>query len=280
MIRLGLLISVVMMVSFCSNKTTGSSKVIASQIPQDKSWKFETTPTWQDEFNDTGLPDTLRWGYDLGGSGWGNNEAQYYTNVIANAKVDNGKLTIVARKENTGGKNYTSARLVTKNKGDFLYGRIEVRAKLPAGRGTWPAIWMLPTDWAYGGWPKSGEIDIMEHVGYDPNKVLSSVHTESYYHSIGTQKSGGLTIPTAMSDFHNYRVDWTTDFIKAYYDEQLVFTFINEGKGYASWPFDKRFHIILNLAVGGNWGGAKGIDDNIFPASFEIDYVRVYKMIK
>ena len=264
----------------CSNKTTGSRSVVTPQSPQDTVWKFETTPAWQDEFDYTGLPDSTKWGYDLGGSGWGNNEAQYYTNAITNAKVENGKLTITSRKESMGGKNYTSARLISKNKGDFLYGRIEVRAKLPTGRGTWPAIWMLPTDWAYGGWPRSGEIDIMEHVGYDPNNVLSSIHTEAYNHSIGTQKSGGLTIATSMTEFHNYRVDWTPYAVKAYYDDQLTFTFVNEGKGYAEWPFDKRFHLLLNLAIGGNWGGAQGIDDTIFPASFEIDYVRAYKIIE
>ena len=161
-----------------------------------------------------------------------------------------------------------------------MYGRIEVRAKLPAGRGTWPAIWMLPTDWAYGDWPKSGEIDIMEHVGYDPNNVLFSVHTQAYNHSIGTQKSGGQHIPTAIGDFHKYRVDWTPYAVRGYFDDQLVFTFVNEGKGYASWPFDKRFHLLLNLAVGGNWGGAQGVDDTVFPASLVVDYVRVYKMIE
>ena len=279
MIRISALALLFLMINACSKKTLGGS-ISTGQAPQDKDWKFETTPVWQDEFDYTGLPNSGKWGYDLGGSGWGNNEAQYYTDAITNAKVENGKLTITARKESLGGKNYTSTRLISKNKGDFLYGRIEVRAKLPSGRGTWPAIWMLPTDWAYGGWPKSGEIDIMEHVGYDPNKVLSTVHTETYNHSIGTQKSGGLTIPTAMTEFHNYRVDWTPYAIRAYYDDQLIFTFVNDGKGFAGWPFDKRFHLLLNLAVGGNWGGAQGIDDTIFPASFEIDHVRVYKMIE
>jgi beta-glucanase (GH16 family) len=279
MIRLSMLVLGMALMASCSKKTLGGS-ISTGQAPQDKDWKFETTPVWQDEFDYTGLPNTAKWDYDIGGSGWGNNEAQYYTNSITNAKVENGKLTITARKENLGGKNYTSARLVTKNKGDFLYGRFDIRAKLPAGRGTWPAIWMLPTDWAYGGWPKSGEIDIMEHVGYDPNKVLTSVHTESYNHAIGTQKSSGLTIPTAMTEFHDYRVDWTPYAVRGYYDGQLVFTFVNGGKGAAAWPFDKRFHLLLNLAIGGNWGGAQGIDDNIFPAAFEIDYVRVYKMIE
>ncbi len=268
-----------MMASSCSKKT-GNGSVLQPQPPQDKNWAFETTPTWSDEFNYTGAPETSKWGYDIGGHGWGNNELQYYTNSLQNAKVENGKLTITARPETMGTNTYTSARLVTKGKGDFLYGRVEVSAKLPAGKGTWPAIWMLPTDWAYGDWPKSGEIDIMEHVGYDPNNVLFSVHTMDYNHSIGTQKSGGKLIPTAIGAFHKYRVDWTPYAVRGYFDDEQVFQFVNEGKGYSKWPFDKRFHLLINLAVGGNWGGAQGIDPTAFPASFEIDYVRVYKMIE
>ena len=266
--------------SFCSKKSNGGGSVITVQPPVDKNWKFESAPAWADEFDYTGAPDAARWGYDIGGSGWGNNELQYYTDNVNNAKVENGKLVITAIKESFGGRNYTSARLVTRNKGDFLYGRIEASAKLPTGRGTWPAIWMLPTDWSYGDWPKSGEIDIMEHVGYDPTKVLFSIHTQAYNHSIGTQKSGGLTIPTALTAFHKYRLDWTPYAVRGYFDEQLVFTFVNEGKGYSSWPFDKRFHLLFNLAIGGNWGGAQGVDDTIFPAVLEVDYVRVYRMLE
>jgi beta-glucanase (GH16 family) len=265
----------------CSRKTVSGNLPPApvSSLPtQPISYSFETTPVWQEEFNYTGLPDTTKWGYDIGGHGWGNNELQYYTRSIQNAKVENGILTITAIKEKMEGRNYTSARIVSKNKGDFLYGRIEARAKLPTGRGTWPAIWMLPTDWAYGGWPASGEIDIMEHVGHDPNTVHITVHTEAYNHSKGTQKGKNRMVPTAMTEFHNYRVDWTPDSIKGFIDDELLFTFANEKRGSATWPFDKRFHLLLNLAIGGNWGGAQGVDDAIFPARFEIDYVRVYKM--
>ncbi|HEV7332829.1 MAG TPA: glycoside hydrolase family 16 protein [Flavisolibacter sp.] len=261
----------------CSRQTVGSSasQPLATNQMADG---FESTPVWQDEFNYNGLPDSSKWAYDTGGHGWGNNELQYYTRSINNASVSDGKLTITARKEPLENRNYTSARLVSKNKGDFLYGRVEVKAKLPSGRGTWPAIWMLPTDWAYGGWPASGEIDIMEHVGYDPARVLFSIHTEAYNHVKGTQRSGEKNIPTAMTDFHLYRVDWTPDSIKGYFDNEPVFSFANERNGSATWPFDKRFHILLNLAIGGNWGGQKGVDDTIFPARFEIDYVRVYRM--
>ncbi|WP_341835929.1 glycoside hydrolase family 16 protein [Chitinophaga pollutisoli] len=246
---------------------------------EDKHWQFETTPVWADEFDYDGLPDPARWTYDLGGHGWGNNELQYYTDKLSNAQVGNGLLSITARKEALEGRAYTSARLVSKGRGDFLYGRFEIKAKLPGGKGTWPAIWMLPTDWAYGGWPKSGEIDIMEHVGYDPNRVHMSVHTEAYNHSINTQKTAHKIVDKAIGEFHVYRVDWTPYAIRGYIDGNLLFTFINENKGAAAWPFDKKFHFLLNVAVGGNWGGQQGIDDSVFPATMEVDYVRAYKMI-
>ncbi len=265
--------------SACSKKSTGGG-VFNPQPPVDKNWAFESSPLWADEFDYTGLPNASKWGYDIGGGGWGNNELQYYTNSLNNAKVEGGNLVITAIKEPINGMNYSSARLVSKNKGDFLYGRIEVKAKLPSGKGTWPAIWMLPTDWAYGGWPKSGEIDIMEHVGYDLNKVHISVHTEAYNHSIGTQRSASINVANATAEFHKYRIDWTPYAVRGYIDDQLIFTFVNEGKGYSTWPFDKRFHVLLNIAVGGNWGGAQGIDESVFPKSMEIDYVRVYKMIE
>ncbi|WP_126243927.1 glycoside hydrolase family 16 protein [Chitinophaga rhizosphaerae] len=247
--------------------------------PVDKDWQFEATSVWADEFDYNGLPDPAKWTYDLGGGGWGNNELQYYTDKPANAQVANGMLSVIARKEKMDNRDYTSARLVSKGRGDFLYGRFEIRAKLPAGKGTWPAIWMLPTDWAYGDWPKSGEIDIMEHVGYDPNRVHMSVHTEAYNHAIGTQKTATTTVDKAIGEFHVYRVDWTPYAIRGYIDGSLLFTFTNESKGYKTWPFDKKFHFLLNIAVGGNWGGQQGIDDAVFPATMEIDYVRAYKMI-
>lgn len=256
-----------------------ASLQIYAQGPADKGWKFEGAPAWADEFDYTGRPDTTKWGYDIGGHGWGNNELQYYTDSIANASVANGILTITARKEAKEGRNFTSARLITKHKGDFLYGRFEVKAKLPAGKGTWPAIWMLPTDWEYGNWPKSGEIDIMEHVGYDPDNIHITAHTEKYYFKINTQKTATKRISNATTEFHLYRVDWTPAGLRGYIDDQLIFEFSNEGKGYGVWPFDKRFHLLLNIAVGGDWGGQQGIDETAFPASMEVDYVRVYNMI-
>jgi beta-glucanase (GH16 family) len=271
-----------MLFSSCSKKDTPGGSIPPPVItkPVDKVYAFETTPMWADEFNYSGLPSTDKWGYDIGGSGWGNNELQYYTNSINNAAVANGVLTITAKKENMEGREYTSARLVSKGKGDFLYGSFEIKAKLPSGKGTWPAIWMLPTDWSYGDWPKSGEIDIMEHVGYDQNRVHVTVHTEAYNHGINTQRGTNKIINTASSEFHLYRVDWTPYSIKGFIDGEQMFQFINEGKGSAVWPFDKKFHLLLNVAFGGNWGGAQGIDAAVLPQKMEVDYVRVYKMIE
>ncbi|MCU0334245.1 MAG: glycoside hydrolase family 16 protein [Chitinophagaceae bacterium] len=238
-------------------------------------YRYTAMPVWADEFDYEGRPDSTRWGYDVGGHGWGNKELQYYRDS-GNAWVQQGVLRITARPQAWQGSAYTSARLVSKGKGDFLYGRFEARAKLPAGLGTWPAIWMLPTHWRYGNWPASGEIDIMEHVGYDPEKVHISVHTQAYNHIKGTQKTAFRQVPGALSDFHVYRVDWTPDYIEGFIDGQRLFRFDNERKTTAEWPFDQPFHWLLNLAVGGNWGGQKGVDAAVFPATMEVDYVRVY----
>lgn len=234
------------------------------------------TLVWNDEFNNEYL-DLTKWEYEVNGDGGGNNELQFYTASPNNSYIENGKLVIRAVKENYQNKEYTSARLRTKNRGDWLYGRIEVSAKIPSGVGTWPAIWMLSTDWSYGGWPESGEIDIMEHVGFDQNVIHGSIHTKAYNHVIGTQKSSMLTIPTATTEFHKYAVEWFEDHIDFYIDNIKYFTFNNENKGWEYWPFDKRFHLILNVAVGGNWGGMYGVDPKAFPAKMEIEYVRVYK---
>ena len=235
---------------------------------------------WSDEFDYTGLPDSTRWSFDTAGNahGWGNNEQQYYTaGRLENAEVKDGKLFITALREETNGKAYSSARLMSKGKGDWLYGKFKIRAKLPEGRGLWPAIWMLPSDWEYGGWPASGEIDIMENVGYMPDTILCTVHTKSYNHTIHTQRGDSIVIRDCYTNFHVYQLEWDPEVIRLSVDEQLVFTFTNEESSPNEWPFNKRFHILLNLAVGGNWGGMKGIDNTIFPRSMEVDYVRVYQ---
>jgi beta-glucanase (GH16 family) len=234
---------------------------------------------WADEFNYDGLPDSKKWGYDVGGHGWGNKELQYYTERRKeNARVENGKLIIEARRDSWEGHEYTSARLVTKNKGDWTYGRFEVKAKLPSGRGTWPAIWMLPTGYEYGGWPASGEIDIMEHVGWDADVVHASVHTSAYNHKINTQKTAKINVPDARSGFNVYAVEWTPDEIRGYVNKQHYFTFKNEHASSREWPFDKPFHLLLNIAIGGTWGGEKGVDENTWPQRMEIDYVRVFRL--
>ncbi len=238
---------------------------------------------WADEFNYAGLPDSSKWGYDLGDGcpnlcGWGNNELQYYTAKRSkNARVENGHLIIEAHKEPMGGRNYTSTRLVTKKKGDWANGRIEARIQLPNGRGIWPAFWMLPTDWAYGGWPRSGEIDIMEFVGYLPDSLYGTVHTEHYNGMLGTQKSVGIHSTTLATQFHVYAIEWDKDKIDFYFDDLKYHSFPNRNKGIEAWPFDQPFHVLLNVAVGGNWGGKMGVDDKPFPQHMRVDYVRVYQ---
>lgn len=247
--------------------------------PPDSVWVL----TWSDEFNYNGLPDPNKWKYDVGGHGYGNHELQYYTNArLENARVDDTVLVITARKEKMNDNAFTSARLISKTVGDWKYGRFEVRAILPFGTGTWPAIWMLPDDWSYGsgGWPDNGEIDIMEHVGYDHGVIHGSIHTKAYNHKIGTQKSGQVRYNDATVNFHVYAIEWDSTKIDFFVDAKKYFTFNNEHTGYATWPFDKAFHYILNLAVGGDWGGAQGVDSTIFPQKMIVDYARMYKKAK
>ena len=235
---------------------------------------------WNDEFDYNGLPNKKKWSYDVKGNsyGWGNNEKQYYTKLDkSNSIVNNGTLKIIARRRDVGGKHYTSARLITKDKGDWQYGRVEVRAKLPSGRGSWPAIWMLPTKNLYGKWPNSGEIDIMENVGYAVDTIISTIHTKKYNHILNTQESKKVVEKTASSQFHIYSMEWDQYKLKTYIDDRLINVWRNDNTGYASWPFNSKFYLILNLAIGGNWGGKQGIDDSLFPKTFEIDYVRVYQ---
>ncbi len=236
-------------------------------------WKL----VWADEFNYKGLPDSSKWNYDVGGDGWGNHELEFYTaKRLENARVGNGLLTIEARKENYKGMQYTSARLVTKGKGDWKYGKIEVRARLPRGKGTWPAIWMLGSTTPLK-WPDDGEIDIMEHVGFDPGNIHASIHCRKYYHSIGTQKTAITSVPDCMDKFHVYKMEWNAESIRIFVDDKEYFRFANEHSGRDGWPFDQPAHLLLNIAVGGDWGGQKGVDENIWPQKMEVDYVRVFQ---
>ncbi len=250
-------------------------------------WKL----VWSDEFEGNGLPDPSKWDYEVGFVR--NNEAQYYTRARPeNARVEKGCLVIEARKEpfknpsfnpesqRPGARreyaDYTSASVTTRGKAAWTYGRIEVRAQLPKGRGTWPAIWMLGTN-RQAGWPACGEIDIMEFVGYEPGIIHANIHTKKYNHVLKTGKGDKMTLADASESFHIYALEWFPDHMDFYVDAHKYFTFKNEGTGSDVWPYDKDQYLILNLAIGGAWGGQKGIDDSIFPQRYLIDYVRVYQ---
>jgi len=225
---------------------------------------------WSDEFETAGAPDPGKWGYDLGNNnGWGNNELEYYTNRSENVVVADGKLKIMLKKENYNGYGYTSARLLTKGKFNFKYGRVEFRAKLPSGGGTWPALWALGSNIDTTPWPACGEIDIMEHVGNQQNKIFATLHYPLHYGGSGV---GNTTmIPTASTDFHVYSLDWTATSMKFAVDGVVFHTFANDG----STPFNANFFLIMNLAMGGNFGGA--VDPAVTGGTMEVDYVRVYR---
>ena len=223
-----------------------------------------------DEFSVDGAPDSSKWGYDLGNNnGWGNNEAQYYTNRTQNAVVSNGTLKINLIKEAYQGYNYTSARLLSKGKYSMKYGKVEIRAKIPSGGGTWPALWMLGDNIDSVGWPACGEIDIMEHVGNQLNKIYGTLHYTG--RSGGNADGASVIIPNATTEFHIYSMEWNESTIKIYVDNQLFFTYNNNPNS----PFNQNFFFIMNLAMGGNFGGT--IDPNVTNATMEVDYIRVYQ---
>jgi len=227
---------------------------------------------WSDEFNTAGAPDAGKWGYDIGtgSGGWGNNELQYYTNRPENVEVAaGGVLKITAKKETYMGSAYTSARLLSKGKFAFKYGRIEIRARFPTGVGTWPALWMLGDNISTVGWPACGETDIAEHLGRDVNKIYGTLHYPG--RSGGSANGNTIVIPDATTAFHNYIVDWSATEIKIYVDSQLYHTVANS----AAIPFNQNFFILLNMAMGGNFGGP--VDPAFTTATLEIDYVRVYQ---
>jgi beta-glucanase (GH16 family) len=233
------------------------------------------TLVFSDEFDKPGPPDPAKWGYELGYIR--NNEKQYYTSRRENVRVEGGNLVIEGRKEAYQGFAYTSASINTEGHFEFKYGRVEVRAKLPAGVGMWPAIWTLGTNRRSVGWPACGEIDIMENVGFEPARIHGSVHSAAYNHIKGTQKTATIDIADLAGEFHVYAMDWTPDRIDMFVDGKKYFTFANERAGSAVWPFDAPQYLLINLAIGGAWGGQKGIDDARFPAQYLIDYVRIYK---
>lgn len=241
-------------------------------------------PQWADEFDGNTL-DRTKWRYDTAynKAGWFNHEKQYYARARPeNTRLENGHLIIEARRDGAdkqvsrladwGGQGYSSAKLVGTRAS--RYGFYEISARLPCARGTWPAIWMLPDG---GSWPDQGEIDIMEMVGHDANVVHATLHTGLFNHRIGTQRGAQVTVPTACTAFHRYQLDWRADAITIGVDDRAYMRVRDDQPGgHGAWPFDRPFRLILNLAIGGDWGGAKGIDDAALPQRMEIDYVRVW----
>jgi len=239
---------------------------------------------WSDEFDGTGLPDTTKWTFDYGDWGWGNNELQYYTDKkLQNARQENGSLIIEALK-NDGKLPWSSARITTRGKESFLYGKIEIRAKVPSGRGTWSAGWLLGDNYIDElSWPYCGEIDVLENVGYEVDessrkgKTHASVHCGAYYFKLGNQPTATAEVDNMVTDFHLYTLEWFPDKIVIAIDGKNYFEYSDTSTS-KSWPFDKPQNIILNLAIGGGWGGAKGVDSQLISQKFIVDYVRVYEL--
>lgn len=277
--------------------TTGmpilSGVVVRRQQRDPRQWEL----LWSDEFRGTGAPDPGLWNIEEWEAGRVNSEDQAYTSRRRNVRLEDGLLVIEAHRENHDNAKYTSGRVQTRGKGTLLYGRVDVRARLPRGQGTWSAIWMMPDDLyryattcgpgapvhgsaACDAWPNSGEIDIAEHVGYNPTHVHGTVHTRSYFFINQEQRKGSIEAPNVSDDFHLYSLEWSPGALHVYYDGVRYFSYYNDGSGWESWPFDHPYHLILNLAVGGDWGRAGGpIDPGIFPARMEVDYVRVFKPV-
>jgi beta-glucanase (GH16 family) len=239
---------------------------------------------WSDDFVGTAL-DSAKWRYDTvrNKQGWFNGELQYYSaGRPENIRVGHGLLTILARHETPsllpdwGGQHYTSARIISNGAG-WTYGFYEIRAKLPCARGTWPAIWMLPVELKK--WPDDGEIDIMEQVGAEPNLIYASLHSKIFNHVLKTQRSAQKLVPTSCSNFHVYQLDWRPNSITIGVDGRgILRVFDDQPGGKGAWPFNVPFHMILNLAIGGDWAGAKGIDDAAMPQRMDVDYVRVWQV--
>ena len=268
-----------------------SAVAVRAKKPPSSAWRL----THSDEFDYEGAPHSSMWNADLWPARVVNDEDQTYTDNARNLRVEDGHLVIEAHKEDLDNAKYTSARIHTLGKVDLLYGRIEVRAKLPRGKGTWPAIWMLPSapfryatkceegdTWQGSAdcdaWPNSGEIDIMEHVGYEMGHVHGTVHNEAYYWAKWEQRKGRIIVDDVDQAFHVYAMEWTPERIDVFLDDTLYFTYVNENEGWRSWPYDHPFHLVLNIAVGGQWGRAGGgIDDTIFPQKMVVDYVRFFE---
>jgi beta-glucanase (GH16 family) len=238
------------------------------------------TLAWSDEFNGSALNQDV-WTYDMGDGcpnvcGWGNNELQYYTNSSENLYFQDGKMIIEAKQQAIGGKNYTSARIKTAGKKAIKFGRVDFRAKVPKGKGIWPAFWMLPQNNVFGNWPRSGELDIMEIVGHEPNKVHGTLHFGPGPGSTQITKSYTLPTGTFADEFHVYSIEWKQDVIRWYVDGQLFSTAEKAAFNGVNYPFNEDFYFLINLAVGGNWPGNPDATTQ-FPQYLIVDYVRVYQ---
>lgn len=231
--------------------------------------KQESGLVWSDEFTIDGAPDPQKWIYDIGAGGWGNQEVQYYTNRSSNVKVQDGVLKITANKETIENSSYSSARIKSQTKFDFKYGKVEVRAKLPTGGGIWPAIWMLGSNITSIGWPDCGEIDIMEFKGNEPNKIYGTLHYPGRFG--GNADGNSIIVDNLSTDFHIYTLEWDASIIKISVDDKTVHTVANN----ASIPFNHNFFFIMNVAMGGTFGG--NIDSNFSTGTMEVDYIRVYQ---
>ena len=275
-----LLISTFVFVS-CNETNTNNNE--DSMEPTPDEWQL----VWSDEF-DGDVIDDQKWNKLLWRPGWVNNELQAYTAETNNIFIENGNLVLQALYQpgytgtdyqgNGYITDYTSGRLNTAGKNERTYGRFETRAKLPKGIGSWPAIWMLGSSISTIGWPACGEIDIMEHVGFDEGIIHASIHTTDYNHNLGTQKSGSITIPTVTDSFHVYTLEWTPNYLNFMVDDTPYHFVYNDSEDDPNkWPFDENAYIILNVAVGGDWGGAQGVDNGAMPMQMLIDYVRVYE---
>ena len=233
---------------------------------------------WEDNFDGTTL-DQTKWSFQTGDGGWGNNELQYYTDRIDNVNVNAGILEIIGKSENYMGADYTSGRIRSIDKGDWTYGRFEASIKMPIGQGIWPAFWMLPTDNIYGGWPASGEMDIMEYLGHQANITYATAH----YGTNGDHQFQGdsYTLPTGdfSQSFHEFAMEWKPDTLEWFVDDLLIFTLTATDIAPYTWVFDQDFHFILNLAIGGNWPGNPD-GTTVFPQTLEVDYVRAYQLIE
>ena len=261
------------LMTLISCNTKKESAVGSSEI---EGWKL----VWSDEFDQDGPPDQNKWDCRIWEPGKVNEELQAYTNDPENSWVSDGMLTISAKYDPESASPYSSARLVTDGIFDFTYGKVEVRAKLPGGRGSWPAIWMLGSNIHDIGWPDCGEIDIMEYVGYDPDVIHGTVHAKNYYWQIDKQQTKEIPVKNVEDEFHVYGIEWYEDHINFLFDGKVYFTAHPQGgdiNDMDAWPFSKPHFLILNVAVGGSWGGQKGVDNQAFPMDMVVDYVRVYQ---